>query len=247
MKERFSTDQDRAAEKGLSYRSFLCCFKSKKSLEEAENSKAFNDNDSLEDKDENEENEAFFVTKEANHEEQNSDQNQIGLLRRVNIFTAASVSNMSQEYQNSASNVNSVTSSVEQGTFFQKISRYAHIFTKRYKCFVNSPKVHFIFDAAFFTVFLIMFSYLILCKFTFYKVNTMKSEKIAESEKETIQTEISSLNQTESETGNMTHVFVSHYMKNYPHEGEISEISAFEYALFFWVISLLIEEIRQVS
>jgi hypothetical protein len=49
------------------------------------------------------------------------------------------------------------------------IRNFCQLYSKRYKNFVKSPRVHFVFDAAFFTMFIILFSYMMLCEFTFYK------------------------------------------------------------------------------
>ena len=40
----------------------------------------------------------------------------------------------------------------------------------RYKRFLQSPRVHFVYDATFYLIFLLFFSYIILCEFGFYEV-----------------------------------------------------------------------------
>ncbi len=232
MRERFTSDH--ASEKDLN-NSFLCCFKSKKSKDDAENRKAFDDPESSEEENDNLENEAFFVTQDNN----SNPPNEQALLKRANIFQP-SITNLSNGFPNSVTHNNATINNKPSG--FQKLARYVKIYKKRYKCFVNSPKVHFIFDAVFFTIFLIMFSYLILCKFTFYKTSAQKSGKMA-FEEEIDPTNNRSIIENEL---NSTHVFLSRYKQN-SEQVEISEISKLEYALLFWVVSLLIEEVRQVS
>ena len=40
----------------------------------------------------------------------------------------------------------------------------------RYKRFLQSPRVHFVYDATFYLIFLLFFSYIILCEFGFYEL-----------------------------------------------------------------------------
>jgi hypothetical protein len=106
----------------------------------------------------------------------------------------------------------------------QSSNGFFTLYFKRYKSFVTSPRVHFVFDAFFFITFLVLFSYMILCKFNFYDTEEIRSPYF-------------SLNRS---TTNST---------NYKIETEYSMIAApnfLEYLILFWVVSIIIEEIRQV-
>lgn len=46
----------------------------------------------------------------------------------------------------------------------------------RYKRFLQSPRVHFVYDATFYCIFLMFFSYVILCEFTFYEATVAAKE-----------------------------------------------------------------------
>lgn len=107
----------------------------------------------------------------------------------------------------------------EKRSKFPLISRalfFIGVYIKRYKNFVNSPRVHFVFDASFFIIFLMLFSYMMLCKFTF---------------EEEVEIRNKSTNESSSDAGQVVMI------KTVP--------SFIEYFLLFWVVSLFIEEGRQ--
>ena len=98
-----------------------------------------------------------------------------------------------------------------------------HVYLKRYKNFVTSPKVHFIFDAVFFTFFLLLFSYFMLCEFTLFKEED---------------DDFSGRNVSVILQSNTTRIHTDQTKT-------ISKPSRIEFVLLFWIISLLVEEMRQ--
>ena len=51
----------------------------------------------------------------------------------------------------------------------KKTPSLPHIYWSRYRYFLRSPKVHYIYEVLFYVVFLILFSYTLLCEFNFYE------------------------------------------------------------------------------
>ena len=96
----------------------------------------------------------------------------------------------------------------------------------RYKRFVDSPRVHFTYDAIFYIIFLALFSYMILCEFDYYISEDNKSN-------DTIESNNSSNFNYSNQTTKIT-------------EKIVKTPSYIEYLLIFWVIAFIIEEIRQV-
>ena len=52
----------------------------------------------------------------------------------------------------------------------QNRKRKLEIYWKRYQSFTESPKVHFFYDTIFYATFLLIFSYMLLCDFNYYKL-----------------------------------------------------------------------------
>ena len=96
----------------------------------------------------------------------------------------------------------------------------------RFKRFLHSPFVHFIYDTIFNLVFLILFSYMILCEFTYY-------EKLNE------YVELNSkLNATSFIPNNRTYNYIS--------INKVKTPSWIEYLLVYWMFAFMMEECRQV-
>ena len=116
----------------------------------------------------------------------------------------------------------------------ERFRRKLKIYWKRYECFTNSPKTHFVYDTLFYTIFLLIFSYMILCDFKYYGE------------------EISFSNET---SPNVTVGTNSTEEAIFTHSNSLSAIkinkvvqgpAPIEYLMVFWIISFLLEEINQV-
>ena len=110
---------------------------------------------------------------------------------------------------------------------FTKIESEVHkskieIYLKRYDSFIKSPRVHFVYDTAFYTAFLLLFSYVMLCDLSYYDT---------ENEKTFLG------NSTFDENTNVTY-FEKNIVKN---------PSSLEYLLIFWIFSFICEEFSQVN
>lgn len=110
----------------------------------------------------------------------------------------------------------------------------------RYASFINSPRICFIYDTFFYTMFLLLFSYLILCEFVYYVDELGADEadngtndsvllRLSHHSNETILSEEQS-NSTDSGAGNRR---------------EITIPSALEWTVIAWVLTYIIEELRQ--
>ena len=51
----------------------------------------------------------------------------------------------------------------------KKTPTLPQIYWRRYRYFLRSPKVHYIYEVLFYVIFLILFSYTLLCEFNFYE------------------------------------------------------------------------------
>lgn len=129
-------------------------------------------------------------------------------------------------------------------------------YTSRFKRFCNSPRVHFVYEKTFFVVFLMLFSYMILCEFTYYdqveliqndtQQITARSFVNATTENFTnvpfINNPSSIINQSmindNLEPDNITFVKIIKKVVKRP--------SWVEYLLIYWMFALLAEEGRQV-
>ncbi len=109
---------------------------------------------------------------------------------------------------------------------FTKIESEVHkskieIYLKRYDSFIKSPRVHFVYDTAFYTAFLLLFSYVMLCDLSYY--DTKNEETFLRN---------SSFIRIQNET-----YFEKNIVKN---------PSSLEYLLIFWIFSFICEEFSQV-
>jgi hypothetical protein len=143
------------------------------------------------------------------------------------------------------------TTSKTQKRVKKKQTRWA-TYASRFKRFSNSPRVHFVYEKTFFVVFLLLFSYMILCEFTYYeKIETyildipMKNSTFNSSTLESTKTEAN--NTASNETLNY------YYEEDYDNSTALKIIkevvkkpSWVEYLLIYWMIALMAEEARQV-
>lgn len=105
----------------------------------------------------------------------------------------------------------------------------------RFKHFVKSPRVHFVYDAFCFSLFLLLFSYMILCEFTYYEnieievpVNQINS------------TFVSNFSNLSSIVPNTNIIYEKKIVK------DIKKPSYIEYILIYWMVAFMAEEARQV-
>ena len=118
---------------------------------------------------------------------------------------------------------------------FTKIESEAHkskieIYLKRYDSFIKSPRVHFVYDTAFYTAFLLIFSYVMLCDLSYYDT---------ENEKTFLG------NSTFDENTNVTFIRIQN--ETYFEKNIVKNPSSLEYLLIFWVFSFICEEFSQVN
>ena len=102
------------------------------------------------------------------------------------------------------------------------------IYWQRYFSFTQSPKVHFFYDTFFYTVFLFLFSYMLLCDYGYY---------------ETIYEEVVVANLTEIEYASVNSDESSSKTKA---RKIVKNPSVIEIVLVFWIFSFLFEELIQV-
>ncbi len=154
--------------------------------------------------------------------------------------------NESNFYRSDRSNSKKSSTRKLQKRFKKKQTRWA-TYTTRFKRFSNSPRVHFVYEKTFFVVFLLLFSYMILCEFTYYEtVETYLFER---------QITNSSFNESSIETFktefNETHNYYDEYLFNGTSLKIVKDVvkkpSWVEYLLIYWMIALMAEEARQVN
>jgi hypothetical protein len=109
---------------------------------------------------------------------------------------------------------------------FTKIESEVHkskieIYLKRYDSFIKSPRVHFVYDTAFYTAFLLLFSYVMLCDLSYY--DTENEEMLL---------------------GNSTFLRIQN--ETYLEKNNVKNPSSLEYLLIFWIFSFICEEFSQV-
>ena len=104
------------------------------------------------------------------------------------------------------------------------------VYWNRYNSFVQSPRVHFVYDAIFYTIFLLLFSYLLLCDFNYYSVIFEEAPRSAND------SFISLITNRTNET--LDNLVDFKKVINWP--------SVLECIIIFWIYSFLLEEINQV-
>jgi hypothetical protein len=117
---------------------------------------------------------------------------------------------------------------------FTKIESEVHkskieIYLKRYDSFIKSPRVHFVYDTAFYTAFLLLFSYVMLCDLSYY--DTENEETFLG-------------NSTFDENTNVTFIRIQN--ETYFENNIVKNPSSLEYLLMFWIFSFICEEFSQV-
>ena len=101
----------------------------------------------------------------------------------------------------------------------------------RYKRFLHSPLVHFIYDTIFNAVFILLFSYMILCEFTY-----------TETAKELIE-----INKNATNLNDLSQIItISNRTYSYIQVNRLKSPSWIEYLLVYWMFTFMMEELRQV-
>lgn len=62
-----------------------------------------------------------------------------------------------------------ITDHTEENTNPTLVKNRFQVYLSRYKNFIDSPRIHFVYDTVFYTIFLLLFSYMMLCDFNYYK------------------------------------------------------------------------------
>jgi hypothetical protein len=112
---------------------------------------------------------------------------------------------------------------------FKKKQTKWSTYWSRYKRFVDSPRVHFTYDAIFYIIFLTLFSYMILCEFEYFISENQSLNDLVE----------------KSNVVNVSIYNESNSLPNFSNKN-VKMPSSIEYLLIFWVLAFIIEEIRQV-
>ena len=137
-------------------------------------------------------------------------------------------------------------------------------YVSRFKRFCNSPRVHFVYEKTFFVVFLMLFSYMILCEFTYYeKVElALYNESLSDSNTNISNTSANftflplMVNATESSSSsyNLTDLKYDQDLQAADNatisirilQNVVKMPSWVEYLLIYWMFALMAEEARQV-
>ena len=118
----------------------------------------------------------------------------------------------------------------------ERCNKKFKIYWKRYFGFTTSPRVHFVYDTLFYTIFLIIFSYMLLCEFKYY------GEEISFSNETLNSTDI-------SEKNNSTEYLIGKFYFTHgaiTYEKMVQMPTFIEYLIIFWIISFFAEELNQV-
>lgn len=111
----------------------------------------------------------------------------------------------------------------------------------RYSSFINSPRVCFIYDTFFYTIFLLLFSYMLLCRFVYYE-DELNRDNDDEAPKSHL---LAATNRSISNSSGL----LRNRSLSEPADDELREVTKptrLEYTLMVWVFIYLIEEVKQV-
>lgn len=144
----------------------------------------------------------------------------------------------------------------QQTTPWQVMRKNFHLYHKRYTSFINSPRVCFIYETFFYTIFLVIFSYMLLCNFEYYVRNDQNKDDVEVfNESKLVEnkylpfnnhtdfnstTSFEDLNSTDVGLDAKSAVVVSGTR-------QIAAVSLCEYILYFWILTFIAEECRQVN
>lgn len=118
----------------------------------------------------------------------------------------------------------------------------------RFKSFAHSPRVHFVYDASFYIIFLMLFSYMILCEFNYYETI---DEEIIEYENNSASANLTNFTSNSHDVSNSTNSPLNQTKLNFRtiivQNKVIKNPSWIEYLLIYWIIAFIAEETRQVN
>jgi len=118
--------------------------------------------------------------------------------------------------------------------FKSKIKTYL----KRYEYFIKSPKTRFLYDTLFYMTFLSIYSYMLLCEFSYFEEeNFLPNSKEANSSNEEISNS-TLINNSDNSSISFRSVDDSNRSAKSP--------KIIEYIITIWVLSFFVEEIKQV-
>jgi hypothetical protein len=110
------------------------------------------------------------------------------------------------------------------------------LYAVRYSRFIKSPRICFIYDTFFYLVFLLLFSYMLLCDFNYYDQELSKT------------TTATSLPNVTLISNNFTNYTRKRLLLNtFTVNPHVSHPSSLEWLLLLWIITYIIDEIRQVE
>ena len=116
-----------------------------------------------------------------------------------------------------------LTDERNEKSLMNQFKNYIKIRLKRYKYFTESPKVHFYYECLFYMTFLLIFSYMLLCDFTYYN-----KENASDDSNDSIKPYNSSIKSSNNSNK------------------EVAGPKFLEIVIIIWVFSFFIEEIKQV-
>jgi hypothetical protein len=111
------------------------------------------------------------------------------------------------------------------------------IYKDRYSNFIKSPRVHFVYETFFYTVFLLLFSYMLLCEMNYYK------EEDDPSNNQQQQTNRTHFDLSNSNINNSSDDDI---FKWFTIKDEVKRPSYVEYILLYWIFTFIVEEMSQV-
>lgn len=102
------------------------------------------------------------------------------------------------------------------------------IYFRRYNSFTSSPKCHCFFDAIFYGAFLLIFSYMLLCDFTYYKQDTT----------------VITFNQSNKSVSNFTQYIFANCLNSthkFMNRKIVKGPSKIEYLVIFWIMAFFLK------
>jgi hypothetical protein len=119
-----------------------------------------------------------------------------------------------------------------------------NIYWERYSIFVKTPKVHYIYEFIFYVIFLLLFSYTLLCKLNYYEIYNANTIKSYSNSSDYTKNKTDN-NQIEYEANNYNEYSLANETTR-SNEKQIVMPSLFEYVLIIWILLFIIDEFYQV-
>jgi len=134
----------------------------------------------------------------------------------------------SQEHDENNANQSIENDRTKKENTIAKMNKF-QIYWRRYSSFTQSPKVHFFYETFFYTAFLLIFSYMLLCDYS-YKKNVYDKYEYDDE------------NQIYSNSTNLRDKSNTKVPRK-----EVKYPSAIEYLVFVWIFAFFLEELIQVQ